>query len=262
MEGFAQMVQDELTATVPPRNVVLRDFGDSALQWGAILLGFVIGLLFLYFGTECLAEYLAPENGVSVTAQVTGHSISHGKGGTHYYLQVAFQDQQDERKVSQIWVRQQEFNAYSNDSSIAIKYMPGFILWPVLSQYGSNSDTIYAVILLFVLALVGFLVPGLVITKDFKFFKNGVFIKGTVTNVQDEGDPRRGRRTWEKIKVEYLLNGVKNETLVTRPGSDATLNNEAAVVVIPGEPEKIRVFFSNDNPSVFQVKVPDSFYKQ
>jgi len=264
MDGFAQMMQDELTATPPPRHVVLRPFGDALREW-ANLLGMVVISLFLsYVIIKIAVDSWVVDKGVQTTAKVFEHSTSREKGYLYHYLHVAFPDQGGTERKADICVGQPEYEAHVDGDSIEVRYIPGFTQWAVSSQYRPNPNGIYGALplVLLVIAVFQFSISRLI--NDYQYFKYGVFAIGRVTNVDHKGGgiSGQGRGAQEIIRVEYLLNGVKNETVITRPLSDSSLNTEVAVVVIFDRPGKIRMFFNNDNCSIFQVKVPDSFYNQ
>jgi hypothetical protein len=264
MDGFVQMIQDELTATPAPRRVVLRSLGDAIQEWGQIFVFLVLALFWSCFVIRFTVNTLLLEHGVQTTAKVMDSFTSMQKGRLYHYLHVTFPDQAGAEKTSDICVSGQEYAAHPIGETVAIHYIPGFTQWAVSNQNPPNPYSPYLAGFFAISGLSCFLFPAFRKAEEYQYFKYGIFAKGTVTNFKEQGGglSGKGRGAREIIRVEYVLNGVKNETVVNRPKSDNTLNNEAAVVVMPDKPGKIRVFFSNDNCSIFQVRVPDSFYNQ
>ncbi len=258
MEGFAKWVQDELTATPPPRSVRLRDFGDAWKEWAWVLFFLGYAVFLGYFFVEKTIMALAPDYGLAVSAKIKGHSIGGSKSGRNYFLHVAFTDPHGNPQVSEMCAGRPFYDANPDGGSVSIKYIDGFPQWAVWDGDGADLYDICGMGLLGLLALFFVFIPVNLLYREYKIFKNGVFVEGTVTDAHDKAN---GRNPLEIITVQYSVDGVPYEKVVKRGVASGDLEKDAAVVVIPGHPGKTGVYFSNSNKTIFKVGVPDSYYQ-
>jgi hypothetical protein len=253
MEGFAATVRDELTAAPPPRKVGLRAIGDCWRQWAMVLFFTAFAFFLGFTGLKIWVDNLAVGNGIPATAQVSDHSTLVGRRGETYYLHVAFQDLQGRQRFSTIRVDRQAFDANPNGAFIALHYLPWFAQWPVWDQDPPDPHSAYGAGLITLMSAFCLLFSVSFLGREFYYFRDGLFVEGTVADVLEKGE------RYEVVRVKYLLNGERRQMAIRRRASDSTLNNAVALVVMPGKPESIRIYLNNSDGSLFRAKAPGSF---